>query len=138
MRRTFTASIYVRHEDTVLLVLHKRFNMWVPVGGELEHDERPLDGAMRELREETGISNAVFPHLDSAPLPNTPWGLMAYEEHDAGSKGWHMNFAFVAKVGKPVVTPNGEFDEYVWWKRGQLPAMMPSNVRRLAELALTV
>jgi len=138
MRRTFTASIYVRHADTVLLVLHKRFNMWVPVGGELEANERPLDGAARELFEETRIKDAVFPALDSALLPNTPWGLMAYEEHDAGSKGWHMNFAFVAKVGSPDVTPNNEFKEYTWWTRDKLPALMPSNVRRLSEMALSI
>ena len=138
MRRTFTSSIYVRHDDTVLLVLHKRFNMWVPVGGELLDNERPLDGAMRELFEETKIKDAIFPHIDSSILPNTPWGLMAYEEHDAGSKGWHMNFAFLAKVGSPDITPNNEFTEHRWWTRGTLPAMMPSNVRRLAEMALSI
>ena len=33
---------------------HKRLDLWLPVGGEVEPGETPLEAARRELREETG------------------------------------------------------------------------------------
>ena len=50
----------------------------------------------RELREETGI-DGTFRTLGGA-LDGVPPGLIGYEEHQAGSKGLHMNFVFVAEV----------------------------------------
>lgn len=136
MRHAFTASIYPRNGGKVLLVFHKRFNLWVPVGGELEEGETPLEGAIRELLEETGIEGATFPVLPSA-IVGTPSGLLGYEEHSAGSKGWHMNFAFVADVRTRRVILCDEHTDYGWFSAGEarlLPA--PPNIPVLVEMAL--
>lgn len=39
----------------VLLVDHKKANLWLPSGGHVEIDEHPRDAAMRECFEELGI-----------------------------------------------------------------------------------
>lgn len=131
-RRAFSVAIFARHAGEVLLILHERLGTWLPVGGELEPGETPLEAARRELREETGLEGSFE---RASEIDGTPPGLLAYEEHLAGSKGLHMNFCFVAEVGSREVVSNGEFSEHRWVRRADaLPC--PLNVRQLLEKIL--
>jgi len=94
-RRAFSVSVFARCRGRVLLVRHRRLATWLPVGGEIEAGETPLEAAARELLEETGL-RGTFPPCPG--IEGAPPGLIGYEEHLAGSKGLHMNFAFVADV----------------------------------------
>ena len=128
VRRAFSVAVFARHEGAILLIHHARLRAWLPVGGEIEPGETPLEAAARELHEETGLAGA-FPALPGA-IAGSPPGLLAYEEHHAGSKGLHMNFCFVADVSSRVVVSNGEFAEHRWLERGE-PLDAPENVRQL-------
>lgn len=131
-RRAFSVGVFARHGGRVLLIKHNRLGLWLPVGGELAAEETPLEAAMRELREETGLEG-TFDVIGG--VYGTPPGLIGYEEHLAGSKGLHMNFAFVADVPSTEVTPNDEFSEFRWVSDvGVIEC--PENVRELARVAL--
>lgn len=136
MRRAFSVAVYARRGDRVLVIEHRRLRTWLPIGGELEAGETPLEAAARELREETGLAG-VFRPLREA-LDGVPPGLLGYEEHQAGSKGLHMNFVFVAEVPLEAdVTPNDEFEAYRWVDRAELEGLAsPLNVRQFGYLAL--
>jgi ADP-ribose pyrophosphatase YjhB (NUDIX family) len=112
IRRAFSVSIFARNDGAVLLVRHTRLAAWLPVGGEVEHNETPLEAAQRELLEETGMSGR-FPNQEGA-IDGAPPGLVAYEEHMAGAKGLHLNFCFVADVPTREVVSSTEFDAYKW------------------------
>lgn len=130
-RRAWSVSILARNEGEVLLIRHKRLGTWLPVGGEVEPGETPLEAARRELREETGFEGVFVPDLG---VTGTPAGLLGYEEHDAGSKGTHLNFAFVADVPDRALVPNDEYTEFRWVAdAGDLPC--PTNVRELVRMA---
>ena len=135
-RRAFSVAVYARRGDQVLVIKHKRLGTWLPIGGELEAGETPLEAAARELREETGLGG-TFPVLRDA-LDGVPRGYLGYEEHQAGSKGLHMNFVFVADVADDaVVVPNDELVEYRWIDRSALDELQsPLNVRQFGHLAL--
>ena len=133
-RRAFSVSIFCRNAAAILLVRHRRLGTWLPVGGELEPGETPLEAARRELREETGLEG-VFPA--GLGVAGTPPGLVGYEEHLAGSKGLHLNFAFVADVAARDLAACDEWDAARWVTAGELAeTSCPENVRQLAALAL--
>jgi 8-oxo-dGTP diphosphatase len=135
-RRAFSVAVYARRGDSVLVIEHRRLRTWLPIGGELEPGETPLEAARRELREETGLAGR-FRALGGA-LDGVPPGLLGYEEHQAGSKGTHMNFVFVTEVADAAdIVPNHEFTAWRWVDRAALDGLdSPLNVRQFGVLAL--
>ncbi len=131
-RRAFSVAIFARNDGAILLVRHRRLGTWLPVGGEVEPGETPLEAAVRELREETGLEGRFPAGLG---VDGTPPGLIGYEEHLAGSKGLHMNFAFVADVPGRALAPCDEWSE-ARWVEGPDGLDCPENVRQLLVLAL--
>jgi 8-oxo-dGTP diphosphatase len=135
-RRAFSVAVYARRGASVLVIAHKRLATWLPIGGELEAGETPLEAAVRELREETGLAGR-FEVLAGA-ADGEPPGFLGYEEHQAGSKGLHMNFVFVADVPEDAaVVPNDEFVEFRWVDGAALATLeSPLNVREFGFRAL--
>jgi 8-oxo-dGTP diphosphatase len=83
-RRAFSVAIFCRNGGEILLIHHKRLGTWLPVGGELEAGETPLEAARRELREETGLEGSFPAGLG---IGGTPPGLIGYEEHPPAARG---------------------------------------------------
>jgi 8-oxo-dGTP diphosphatase len=131
-RRAFSVAVFCRHRGEVLLVRHRRLGTWLPVGGEIEPGETPLEAARRELREETGLAGE-FP--SGLGVDGTPSGLIGYEEHPAGAKGLHLNFAFVADVASRELAPCDEWSEARWVASAQ-GMECPRNVKELVDIAL--
>lgn len=53
-----TACGWIRSKsgEKVLLVEHKKLNKWVQLGGHIEPGETPLEAALREAKEESGLN----------------------------------------------------------------------------------
>ena len=128
-------AVVVDH-DRLLLVRRGRGpaqGEWSVPGGKVERGEALAEAVTRELREETGLEG-LFPV--GLGVDGSPPGLIGYEEHPAGSKGLHMNFAFVADVPSRELTACDEYTA-VRWVGDPVPVECPLNVRQLVHLALT-
>lgn len=55
MKRQFTATVYIFHQQRVLLHRHAKHNKWLPPGGHLEENETPPEAARREVKEEANL-----------------------------------------------------------------------------------
>ena len=53
MERHFTTTVYLLHEEKVLLLFHPKPKKWLPPGGHIEMDESPPIAARRKVMEET-------------------------------------------------------------------------------------
>lgn len=62
--RHFTATAYIVADGETLLHWHRGLHMWLPPGGHCEPNEDPVQAALREAEEETGIAVEVIPPPD--------------------------------------------------------------------------
>ena len=53
---TKLAGVLVKYGEEVLLLKRTNDGLWAMPGGHVDRDELPINGAIRELLEETGIS----------------------------------------------------------------------------------
>lgn len=65
MRRHMTVSTFISAGGCTLLHWHEKNRMWLPAGGHIEPDEDPIQAAVREALEETGLPIVILP--TSAP-----------------------------------------------------------------------
>lgn len=62
--RHATSTGYVVSGDRTLLLWHAGLGMWLPPGGHIEANEDPLQAALREAWEESGLEVEVIPPPD--------------------------------------------------------------------------
>lgn len=119
----FVVSVFIVRKGKVLLVHHKRYDEWLPIGGHVELNEDPAQALRREIREECGLRVRILAetppirHRGVKPLP-TP----AYMDvHRIGGRHRHIAFVYFASsaVGR-VKLHEREHYEYRWVSRSEL------------------
>ena len=51
----FVVSVFIVHGKKVLLVYHKKYKEWLPIGGHIDLNEDPEQALFKEIREECGL-----------------------------------------------------------------------------------
>lgn len=140
--RHFTATTLVVHEGKMLLHLHKKINLWLPVGGHVERDELPEDAAIREVKEESGLDVQLYnadPNLELKDAKQTVRPahilLVNINEHHQ-----HIDFLYYATSRSSELHPeNPESNSMRWLTRDEVENLdMPTNVKVCALEALTL
>ena len=151
--RHFTATGFVVHEDATLLHWHRKVKMWLPPGGHIEANEDPVQAALREVEEETGVQVEVVPtgtpiELDYPKQVHAPFTI-EIEDIDDPVQGWHQHIDMIYFC-KPVGVPETVNDGWVWVSKDELESGValdagdgvavapPEDVRVLAAHAFEV
>lgn len=143
LTRDFTVATFVIHQQQVLLLWHRKLQMWLPPGGHVDANELPDDAAVREVREESGITCQL---VGEKPLPVEyprqlvrPAGIQletitAFPAHE------HIDLIYFAKVAPGTdSTPkaNDESEQIGWFTLSQLQSMnVAQDVQRWTALAM--
>jgi 8-oxo-dGTP pyrophosphatase MutT (NUDIX family) len=141
--RHFTATTYVVHQGRVLLHWHKKLNCWLPPGGHIDRDELPETAAVREVKEETGLTVRLYnPDLpldlagDSTRQLVRPVHLLLEQINPFHQ---HIDLIYYASVNGPArLEPDAnETTRLRWFSTADLARTdMPVNVRVCALEAL--
>lgn len=133
----FAATTFIVHQGKVLLHLHKKLNIWLPVGGHVDENELPHEAALREIREESGLEARLFdprPRLemgDVADLP-CPFHILLENINDDHQ---HIDLIYYATSETDILSPkNEETAELRWLALDEIEALenTPANVKVLA------
>ncbi len=109
----YAATVVVVSNSTpakALLLHHRKYDRWMPPGGHQESHENPIETAIRETQEETGIdiSALITPitilddHVNTLPTP----GYFLEESvpaHGDQPAHYHLDQVYVVKVPEQVV-----------------------------------
>lgn len=115
------ASVAVMKDNLLLMGVRNDNGKWTTPGGHLEGDEKPIDGAVRELEEETGIKTT----------PNTLSFLKA-ETVTKGSDKLKVHGFLYRPAGEVEMDtskdPDQEVNKWHWIKTDPLPSNVEGNL----------
>ncbi len=119
----FVVSVFVVRRRKVLLIYHKKYREWLPIGGHIELDEDPEEALYREIHEECGLKVKILSkapairHPGVKPIPAPDF----VDVHRIGRSHKHVAFIYCAVAQKgDVVLHEREHREYRWVGRGEL------------------
>jgi 8-oxo-dGTP pyrophosphatase MutT (NUDIX family) len=128
MRRHLTVSGFVVERGGTYLHWHPKIALWLPPGGHIDPDEDPVQAAIREALEETGIPCEVVPHepplaFDNvAQLPSPLKIIVADVPASAGEpEHQHIDLSYALRpiAGAERVAPE-EDHAFRWVSREEL------------------
>lgn len=114
LRHLTTGVIIINDNNEVLLVKRapslSRGGKYTIPGGYSDRDETMEEGALRELKEETGYIGEIISlfHINSAPQ-------RAHEDRQ------NVDMVYIAKTVGGKITENAEASEIKWFKQEDLP-----------------
>jgi len=133
MKVDLVVAGYIIHKNKILLIQHKKLDLWLPVGGHIEKDETPDDALLREIKEEVGIDVEILNYISFPIEGNTKKNLSSpfyvnvhsVKDHD------HCCLYYICKAINPEkLKINSELKNYKWFSKEDLNKEdIPPDVR---------
>ncbi len=142
MKTELVVEGYILHDDKILLIHHKKLDIWIPVGGHIDSNETPDEALIREVKEEIGMDIEILNKSDMPIVGNVKYNLAipfdvnvhSVKDHD------HCCFFYACKAINPEkLKINNELKNFAWFSIDDLnqehvPADVRNQGRRVFEL----
>jgi ADP-ribose pyrophosphatase YjhB (NUDIX family) len=147
VQRHFTVSVYIVYKNKVLLHLHKKYGVILPIGGHIENNELPEKACIREAKEEAGLNIKLYSANHTVELKNlngqTKEAILASPMHmmlcEIDEQHYHIDQVYFAYADSYKLNPGmGESKTVFWLSRQELNERkdITYNVRQMALEAL--
>lgn len=141
LTRDFTVATFVVRHDQVLLLWHRKLQMWLPPGGHIEPNELPDDAATREVREEAGLEVELVGERGLAvQRPRQLIRPAGLQVEAIGPGHEHIDLIYFARLIDPAkaeAVGNAESEAIDWFSRADLRGRgVNEEVRAWAERAI--
>ena len=120
----FTVDIFIVYDNKVLLIFHKKHNMWLQVGGHIEFNEDPDEALFREVKEECGLEIEVMGERE--PQIEVKGTKFLYAPafmniHDINDIHKHIGLVYFAKAKSDTfVLSKREYKDIRWFTEADL------------------
>ena len=138
--RDFVATTFCVDDNKVLLMHHRKLNMWLPPGGHIDEHELPCDCAVREFKEETGLDISLVGKeelLGGVKKLIQPKHIQL-EDIEEGHQ--HIDLIYFARLKNPeqsIVIKGDEAKDIRWFSEKDLHSdEIIEEVRETAKIAL--
>lgn len=138
----FVSTAFIVHRDKVLLVHHRKLNLWLPVGGHIELDEDPIDALYREIKEEAGIDKNDLEIMSNKPsLIGTRHKFLLtpnyLDIHNFSDAHKHVSLTYLVKSKTDKLVRNDrEHIEIKWFTKQEIESKKYGLLPQIEFLAL--
>ncbi|MFT5206707.1 MAG: ADP-ribose pyrophosphatase YjhB (NUDIX family) [Candidatus Omnitrophota bacterium] len=119
----FVTSVFIVNRDAVLMVNHKKYNRWLPIGGHIEMNEDPEQGLYREIQEECGLKVKILAdkpkirHKGVKPILTPSY----VDCHDINKTHKHIAFVYYGiSRSRKVVLHTREHRDFHWFTHADI------------------
>lgn len=121
----FTVEVFVVFNGKVLLRKHDKYGIWLGVGGHIEENEDPNETAIREVKEEVGLTvelldTRVYKGVGEVVQLIAP---VSVNRHRISDTHEHVSFVYFAKANGNEVIPESPTDEWKWCTKKDVDEM---------------
>ena len=120
----FTVDIFIVHGNRVLLIFHKKHNMWLQIGGHIELNEDPDEALFREVKEECGLDIEIIGERQPKfEMKGTKflYAPVFMNIHDINETHKHIGLIYFAKAkSDKFILSEQEHNDIRWFSREDL------------------
>jgi len=141
--RDFVATVFIVHDNKVLLVFHKKLQKWLPPGGHIDENELPEDTAIREAKEETGLDIEIVSEKDeiisnTKQLCRPEFVQLEDIEKTEDEVHQHIDLFYLAKLKTHEIKMSKESEDIEWFsledlEKEDIPEEVRYHAKRMIE-----
>jgi len=133
MKTDLVVAGFIINQNKVLLVHHKKLDLWLPVGGHIEKDETPDQTLLREIKEEVNIDVEILNQSDIPLEGNIKCNLAKpfyINVHSVGDHDHCCLFYICRAINPEQLKINNELKNFRWFTKDDLHKEdVPTDVR---------
>lgn len=143
MKTDLVVAGYIIHENKVLLIHHRKLDIWIPPGGHIEKDETPDDAVRREFKEELNLDVEILNSNDIPEEGNITEQLAVPFHVNVHNVGDHEHCCFfylcIPRNPNEIKVNRRELNDFKWFSPEELDQEhIPPDVSNIAKKAFAL